>query len=518
MDTVSEKYYLDIGRASDLKNRKDYFIYRLLEILPGALVWLTLFGMVFSSIFFPVATAYFIIVFSAYWIFRAFHFSIHLVSAYLKMKKNLKTDWIEKLNELKEKKPAKSWEDVYHLIIFPTYKESPEVIRESLRALINSRYPKEKMLVVLAAEQRAGAVAEQIAGVIEKEFENKFYKLLVTRHPKDLPGEIPGKGANSSFAAKEAKEKIIDPLNIPYEKIIVSCLDADTQVFPDYFGCLAYYYLISSKPARTSFQPIPLYLNNLWTSPFFSRLVATCNVFWEMMQQQRPEKLVTFSSHAMSFKALVEINFWQKNVVSEDAGIFWKSFLFYGGDYEILPLHYPISMDCVAGKNFKETVVNQYKQQRRWAWGSEGIPYLLFGFLKNKKIPFQKKFRYAFLIIEGFWAWGTTAILLLFLGRLPGILGGEKFKDTVLAYNLPDIVSSLMTVAMAGLIVCIIVSTLLLTPRPKNYPRLKSLSMLAQWLFFPVTFIFFGAIPAIEAQTRLMLGKYLGFYAIEKSR
>ena len=518
MPSDNQKYYLDIGRASDLKNRKDYLIYRLLEILPGALVWLTLLGMVFSSIFFPRGAAYFIIVFSAFWIFRAFHFSVHLVSAYLKMKKNLKTGWIEKLDKLKEKKPAKDWEDIYHLVIFPTYKESLEVIRDSFRALINSRYPKEKIIVVLATEQRAGAAAEQIARVVAKEFENKFYKLLVTCHPKDLPGEIAGKGSNVTFAAKEVKEKIIDHLKIPYEKIIVSCFDVDTKVFPDYFGCLTYYYLISSRPAQASFQPITLYSNNLWEAKFFSRLVASLTVFWEMMQQQRPEKLTTFSSHSMGFKALVEIDFWQTNVVCEDSGIFWKSFLFYDGNYKIVPLHYPVSMDCVAGKNLKETIISLYKQQRRWASGSEGIPYLLFGFWKNKKIPFKKKFRYAFLTIEGFWSWGTTALLLLFLGRLPGFLGGEQFKNTVLAYNLSDIVGNLLTFAMVGLIVCIIISTLLLTPRPQNYSRLRSLSMVGQWFAFPVAFIFFGAFPAIEAQTRLMLAKYLGFYVVEKIR
>jgi len=509
-----EKYYLDIGRATDLKEKKERIIYRALEILPGSLIWLTFSGMIIFSIFWPKTAAYFIIVFSAWWIFRACHFSIHLISAYLKMKKNLRTAWVEKLDKL----AGKNWQEIYHLIIFPTYKENLEVIRESFRALISSRYPKERMIVVLATEEREGEFAKQKARAILQEFGDKFFKLLITCHPERIEGEIAGKGSNTSWAGRKVKEKIIDPLEIPYEKIIVSCFDADTQVFPDYFGCLTYYYLISSRPGQTSFQPIPLYLNNFWQANFFSRLVASGNVFWQMMQQQRPEKLVTFSSHSMSFKALVEMDFWQKNVVSEDAGIFWKAFLFYDGNYKIIPLHYPVSMDCVAGKTLKQAIISQYKQQRRWAFGSEGIPYLLFGFLKNKKIPWPKKFRYGFLMLEGFWAWGTTAFLLLFLGRLPGLLGGEKFKDTVLAYNLPDIASNLMTLAMIGLIVCIIISTLLLTPRPKNYPRWKSLSMIAQWLFFPVTFIFFGALPSIEAQTRLMLGKYMGFYAVEKTR
>jgi hypothetical protein len=175
-------------------------------------------------------------------------------------------------------------------------------------------------------------------------------------------------------------------------------------------------------------------------------------------------------------------------------------------------------MDCVKGRTLKKTIVNQYKQQRRWAWGSEGIPYLLFGFLKNKKISFGQKFRYAFLIIEGFWAWGTNAFLIIFLGWLPLIIGGEDFQATILAYNLPKLTGNLMTLGLIGLVICVIISLRLLSFRsfPKN--RWRTIFMLTQWIFFPFTFIFFGAIPAIDAQTRLMLGKRMSFFVTDKVR
>ena len=510
----AKKYYLDVGRASDLKNPKERMMYRAFEILPGKLVWVTLFGMVFFSWFRPVWVAYFIIAFCVYWLLRTFHFSFHLVAAYKKMKKHLKIDWLKELDQL----PVTRWQDIYHLIILPMYKEDLKVVRESFQALLKVRYPKERMIVVLATEERAGEQVRKVGEAILREFKDKFFRLLVTCHPKDIVGEIAGKGSNETWAGNKVKKEVIDPLGIPYHNIIVSCFDVDTQVFPQYFACLTYHYLTSPNPTRSSFQPIPLYLNNLWESPFFSRVVSSSNVFWQMMQQQRPEKIVTYSSHSMSFKALAEMDFWQTNVVSEDAGIFWKSFLFYDGDYRIVPLHYPISMDSCAEKSLWQTAVNQYKQQRRWAWGSEGIPYLLFGFLKNKKIPRKKEIRYMILLMEGFWAWATNAILILCLGWLPLILGGEQFKTTVLAYNLPNITRDLMTLAMVGLAVCIIISTSLLTPRPPRYSRWRSLSMVFQWFCFPVTLIIFGAIPAIDAQTRLMLGKYMGFFVTPKTR
>ena len=515
------KEYLNIGKATDLKNKKERNLFRFFETFPGAITWATLIGMFLLSWLKPVWAAFFIIAFCLFWLLRAFQMGAYLISAYKKMKTNLETDWIRRLENLEEDKykiKADSWRDIYHLVIFPMYKEEEKIVRETFSALAQARYPRENIIVVLAIEERAGEGAKKIANSISKDFSDKFFKFLITTHPADIIGEIAGKGSNESWAAKKAKEEIIDILRIPYERVVVSCLDIDSQVYPQYFSCLAYYYLTAENPTRSSYQPIPLYLNNLWESPFFSRIVSSCNVFWQMMQQQRPEKIVTYSSHSMSFKALVEMDFWQRNFVSEDSAIFWKAFLFYDGDYTVIPLHYPISMDSCAAESFWQTVFNQYKQQRRWAWGSENIPYLLFGCIKNKKISLDKKISYPFFLIEGFWAWGTNALLIFFLGWLPLFLGGREFNATVLAYSLPNITQLLMTISLGGLFICIIISTLLLTPRPSHYSRWKSFSMIVQWIFVPVTFIVFGAIPAIDAQTRLMLGKYMGFWVTEKVR
>ncbi len=515
-----DKYYLRIGKASDLKDLKERMIYRIFEIIPGALAWTTLLSVGFLSWARPVWVAFFIIVFDTYWLLKTVYLSFHLRASYFVMKKNIAADWMGKIRSFK----GKDWRDIHHLIILPIYKEPIETVRATLEAIVNSDYPEDKMFIVLGIEERAGEEAAKIAQTIKKEFGGRFNEFLITVHPKNIVGELAGKGANSTWAAKQAKKEIIDPLKISYKNIVVSCFDIDTRVYPKYFSCLTYYYLTVEKPTRTSYQPIPIYNNNIWEAPGISRVVATSATFWQMMQQQRPERLSTFSSQSLSFQALVEVDFWPVNMVSEDSRIFWKNLLFYQGDYKVIPMCYPVSMDANLASNFFKTALNVYKQQRRWGWGVENIPFLLFGFYKNAqtKIALRQKIHWIWVQFEGFWSWATNALLIFFLGWLPLYLGGEDFNITLLSYNLPRVTRVLMTLAMVGLVGSAIYSMLLLPNMPKKYSPAKKLfkrlGIMVQWILVPFTIVIFGAIPGIEAQTRLMIGKYMGFWVTPKKK
>ena len=505
------KNYLTLSKAKDLKSLKDKTLYRFLEILPGFLSWSTLLGALVLSWLSPIVVAIFIILFDFYWLLKISYLSFHQMTSFKKMKENLATNWLEKLNQIKE------WKQIYHLIILPFYKEEKEIVESSCQTIADCKYPKDKMIVMLAVEERAGKEAREIAEELEKKFSSNFFKFLITIHPENLPDEVAGKGSNTAWAIEQAKQKIIEPLQIKKENILVSTFDIDTKPYPQYFSCLTYHYLTVKNPKYHSYQPIPIYNNNVWTAPAFSRVIATSGTFWQMMQQERPEILVTYSSHSTPFVVLDEVGY-PKNVVSDDSRIFWKAYLSYDGNYKVLPLHYPVSMDAVLAENLGKTIINQYKQQRRWAWGCNDIPFMLFGFLKNKKIALSKKITYSLSVLDGFWSWATASFLIFLLGWLPLMLGGEKFNITLLSYNLPRITANLMRISMIGMIVSSIISLLILPPKPKKIGKFKNLSIVLQWLLLPITLIIFGGIPSLDAQTRLMLKKYLGFWVTEKVR
>ena len=499
-----------IGRASQLTGR-DRVLYRMLEMVPATLAWGTILGSILLSYFVPIWMAFFIIAFDIYWLLKTLYLSAHLRGNWKRMKFHMKLDWQKKLQE-----DGLSYGHIKHMVIYPYYKEDYEVIEKGIKALDDCEYDNKKIFIVLAPEKRAGEGAIAIAQRLKERYASSFGNFYIAPHPDDLPGEMPGKGSNIAYAIEEARINVLDKEKINYKDVIVSAFDIDTVIYPEYFGCLTWHFLTTENPYRASFQPVPLYNNNIWDAPSLSRVVASSGTFWQMIQQERPEKLATFSSHSVSFQTLYEIGYWQKNMVSEDSRIYWNAFIAYDGDYKVVPLSYPVSLDANLAPGFFRTVTNIYKQQRRWGWGVENVPYILYNFIKNKKIPLYKKIRIAFAQLEGFWSLATNPLLIFLLGWLPVTIGSPEFKASVLAFNLPDFTRNIMLIAMIGLVVSAIISLSFLPPRPQGKGKHRYAFMFLQWILIPFTITFFGAIPGLEAQTRLFLGKYMGFWVTPK--
>jgi len=533
--------------------RKEKKILRFFEILPGATSWAIIIFPFFLSFYFPKSLAYFIIAFDFYWLIKAVFMGTYLVSAYLHMMRDKKIDWfkrckkldsldqyilektksliqaswwerrkkreeITQLIHLKERGTVyrKSWKDIYNIVLLPHYKDEYKILRSAVKSLIDANYPTNKTIVVIALEGREeGEEKFEKFRRIKKEFGSHFMDIFYTLH-KDKEGELKGKSANINFAGKEIK-KYIDKKKISYDNVIVSAFDGDTRVSKEYFGCLVYKYLINEERTKRTYQPVPLFNNNIWEVPFLTRIVALGSSFWQMIESCRPYRLINFSSQAMSLKTLVDIDFWDEKIVSEDSKQFYRAFFHYHGDHKAVPLFTPVHMDAVLGDNLWDTLKNQYLQKRRWAWGVENFPYAAMEFIKHKEISFWKKFRVIFRLFRGSVEWATASLLIAFAGWMPFLLN-PSFRSSVLAYNLPIMARNILTLAWIGIFISTLISILLLPPRPKKYSRWKYLEMIIQWVFIPVTAIFYGSIPAIDAQTRLMLGGRfrLGFWVTPK--
>ena len=485
-----------------------YGKYRALEIIPGLLSWGILSAAVISAFVVPTVAVVFIIVFDLYWMLRVFYFIIHVLVSYTQYRRSLKINWYELLTGLA------NWDKVYHLILLPTYKEDLPILEEAMESLLRAQYRKDRLIVVLGGEERDQKNFLRYKEDLEKRYKHQFAALLFTLHPSDLPGEIPGKGSNMRHMGLEVQKYFAGRPDIHPDDVVVSAFDVDTIAHPQYLACLAYMFRTVDKPHRSSYQPITLFSNNIWSATAPVRVAAFGTVFWLFSELVRPERMWTFSSHSMSWKMLTEVGFWEPDLVSEDSRIFMQGFLHYDGDYRVTPIFLPVSMDAVAGNTYWESLVALYKQQRRWAWGVEHFPYMLTQFKHHPKLPRKAKLRYIFNHLEGMFTWATAPFLIFVLGYLPFLTVDNA--ESALFVNSPYTLQFMMRGATLGVFVTGALSFFLLPMRPSRAPRWNWLLMLAQWALLPVTFIVFGALPALDAQTRFMLGKYLGFNVTKK--
>lgn len=517
--------------------------------------WSVLIGPIVLSLVWPVAVAYFIIAFDLMWLLKSFRMSLGLVEGYLNLKKSEKVDWQKRLAELEDiessyagyqKKLATaskpSWfglarkskdrpkferlkrefsriediyshkttlikpSEIYHVIITAVYNESLDVLRPSLEAILKSEYDPKKIIFVLAYEQRGGEQTAKNARTLEREYSKKFGGYLSICHPDGMQGELKGKGANITYAGHIVKtyleDRKIDPINA-----VVTTLDSDHRPDPKYLPYLTYEYCINPNRTHFSYQPIAMFLNNIWDAPAPMRVIATGNSFWLLMESVRHYRLRNFAAHAQSMQTLLDTDFWSVTTIVEDGHQYWRTFYAYDGDHLVEPLYVPVYQDAVLAESYRKTFITQYKQIRRWAYGASDIPFVVVNNLKNPKIPFFKKWIQFFRLSEGHLSWATAPLILTFAAWAP-LLINSNFTRQVLAHQLPVAASRILTIALVGQFITICLSLLTLPPRPKHYHKAKIIFMIFQWVLIPVTSIVFGCTAALDSQTRLMFGRY----------
>ncbi|MEX2006559.1 MAG: glycosyltransferase family 2 protein [Candidatus Saccharimonadales bacterium] len=507
--------------------------YRLFEILPGALTWLILLLPVILGKYNPKLAAYFIVLYLLIWFARAIGLNIRSFQGWRVMNQHRRLPWKKLNNDLQllaaKSKDAPDWharnlervrlklgsnrikpKDIYHAVIIAFVDESREVLEPTVQSVVAADYDSKKIMLFLAYEERAGEASRDLAQSLIAQYGHHFFHAQAIGHPADIPGEVIGKGGNITFAGRQAakfiKDQKIDPMHV-----LVTTLDSDNRPDKQYFGALTYTYCSTEDPRHSSYQPIPMFLNNIWDAPAPMRVIATGNSFWMIIQAMRPHSLRNFSAHAQPLAALVDTDFWSTRTIVEDGHQYWRTYFRYDGHHEVYPIYVPIYQDAVLTSNYLRTLKAQFIQIRRWAWGASDIAYVAYnGFIRKSQIPKHKVAAKFLRLLEGHISWSTAPLILLFSALIPFFLNPESY----LTNQLPQVASRLQTAAMVGILITLFLSMKSLPPKPERYKRRRTLWMIIQWIYLPLTTVTFSASAAIYSQTRLMFGRYLGKFDV----
>ncbi len=495
-------------------------LFRLLEIVPGLTVWCVLilpFILAFHS---PTAVILFVLIFDLYWLIKSLNYAYILVRGYIHVKQTLATNWTKKLAEtlaMHQQNPdaVPDWRQVYHAVILTAYKEDPQVLKASVQSILDTTYPKNRLIVVLATEGRDTAEAHAAAHELAQLYRGQVADIFVTEHPDDIAGEMKAKGANATWAAKELTRHI-EKRGISPALVIVTTADADTRFIASYFDRLAYAFVTAPDRLHCAYQPAPMYFNNIWRAPFLSRILALGDTFWIMVESVRDWRLVTFSTHAFVLQTLQEIDYWCTSIVNEDSRQFFRASFHYNGRFRVIPLFIPVYMDAVLANTFPRSLKNLYLQKQRWAYGTEHFPYIVLESMRHKQMPLLDRLALIYRSFEGNFTWATSSYFITVVGWLPFLLS-PHFSNQLVALNFQRFTRDILTLTWIGLFISIYLTLSLIPKQPGRASFLAHIGMAAQWIAVPISALLFSSIPAIDAQTRLALGKYIGFRVTEKS-
>ena len=513
--------------------------YRFFEMVPGIVSWGSIILLVVLSLFNPILAGIYILLIIVTLLIKATGIAYHTLVGSSRLNKAQKVDWHQRLmdlndpeaalkrvtahptKELGERQHAENLRlmanstseypkpsDVYHAVIIATYNESYEVLQPTIESVVSGTFETKQIILVIAYEERGGRAIEGTVKQLRDEYAHRFKALEIVKHPKNLPDEVVGKGGNITYAGQYLA-KWLNKQKIAYQDVIVTTLDSDNRPHATYFDYVAYEFIVHDDRKHLAFQPVSLFLNNIWDVPAPMRVVATGNSFWNIISSMRPHTLRNFASHSQPMEALVEMDFWSKRTIVEDGHQYWRSWFYFGGKYDVIPIYVPIYQDAVLSDTYIKTLKAQFVQLRRWAYGASDVPYVATRiFTKNRNVPFWAGFTRLIRLLDGHVTLASVSIIVTFGGWVPLFINSEASRS-VAANQLPEVLSVLQRIAMIGIIISVFLSLKMLPPRPARYKRHRTIGMVLQWFLMPITAICYSSFAAFYSQTRLLFGKYL---------
>lgn len=457
----------------------------------------------------PVVVAYFILLFNIYWFYQSLQIAISSIISHTRIQAAKVYDWMGDVRGFPD------WQKVRHVIIIPTYKEPIHILERTLTSIAEQEFPPTQIIPVLAMEEKEPEEDRNSKfQILDSKFGKAFGKLFMTVHKLET-GEVAGKASNERFAAMWIKENYIDPNKLDIDYFTITSCDADHKFHPKHFANLTYKFLDNPNRYKMFWQPSVMFYNNIWEIPAITRVPNTLMTIWNLSQLPRRDRLINAQNYSLSFKLLDEVGYWDADKIPEDWGIFFKAFYKMGGGIEVEPIYLPLLADAAQSSSLWKTLVNQYQQIQRWAWGVSDDPWIIKNYLLTKNIPFWDKTTRLMQVIWAHFLWPVNWFIITLGITIPTLLN-PAFGRTVLGYTVPKLSSFILTISLVFLAITIVIDNMHKPARPQKVPFWRMLLTPFEFILMPIAGFFFSALPGIDAHTRLMLGKYIQYKVTEK--
>jgi cellulose synthase/poly-beta-1,6-N-acetylglucosamine synthase-like glycosyltransferase len=483
------------------------FLRRVLEVLPGLAVWAAITAPVWAALAAPLWLGFFLVLFSAYWFWKSVQFAAGVVVGFWQLHQAQGRDWEAAASALP------GYTRLRHLVIVPTYGESEEILADTLHYLATQEAPLERVSVVLAFEGRDPNAPARAAHLAAR-FSALFEHFLVTFHP-DVPGEARGKSSNLAWAGRQVAEELIATGRLDPRHLLVTVCDADSRLHRKYLAALGYAALSHPDGPLHLFQPAILFYANHWRLPAPLRALNSIYSLYELSRMVPSHRLVTQSTYSLSWAAASEVGFWDPDVIPEDSHMFFKLFFHFGRRVKVRPIFLPVYADAAEGPTLWRTLVNHYQQIQRWAWGVSDVPYIVVSAFRARHLPWYLRLARVAWYLEEHLVWPSHWFILTLGGLLPPLLN-PSYASSAPAVWQAGLISALMALCLPCLVVVLLADWRLRPQHPNGEDVVDTLLGWAAYALLPLVSLPLSSIPALDAHTRLLLGRYLEYRATEK--
>lgn len=490
-----------------LVHRYPHLVVRAIEMLFPLTTWSILTLPLWLSPFHPAIVAYFILTFDVYFLYKSLTVTIHSTISYLTLKRLSHVDWQQLARKLPE------FHKIHHAVILTNYKESTEKVRRTLEYLAAQDFPTSRIIIILAMEGREGNDAKIRAKELIRYFASTFETIEACFHPV-IAGEVVGKASNSAWAGKYLS-RLIRKKGIDLNYVTVTSCDADSLLPAKYFSYLTHAFLTDRQRFfHFYWAPVLLY-SNFWEVALPVRLQATIASIMRLSSLSKSDSLMQISTYSLSLMMLEKIGYWDTDIIPEDWHIFLQAFFTLGEKVKTMPIYLTVSRDAVNSTSFIRSIRSRYEQEKRWAWGVTDVPYALSKLFDSRHIPLLPKIFRVYHVVETHLFWPTSFFILTLGASIPALVN-PVFSRTALGHNLPRMSGLILTITTSFIAMLIFIDLKSRPKRPLHFSVAKTPLLLFQWVLLPVVSFFLSALPALEAHTRLLLGKRLEYKVTEK--
>ena len=406
---------------------------------------------------------------------------------------------------------------VHHVVLIPTYKEPIAILVRTLRALAVQENAQQQLTVVLALEESEKDGAAK-ARQLQSQFEGQFAHFLVTFHPAGLPNEVAGKGSNENWAARRAKEELVDRLGLPIENMTLTSCDADSVFNPYYFATLAQLFVADPNRHRRFWQSPMRFDNNTWQLAAPLRLLAFFMNATLGSELADPLTIdLPISTYSLSFKLADEAAYWDGAVIAEDWHMFLRCLFATGGEVSLRPIFLPTSADSAIGDTPRQAMMNTYQQRLRHAWGAQDVGYVLQQWRRSPQTPFAIKLLYLSKVVHDHVVLttsglvvGAVSLLLLAMHGASNIAQPGPLRALVSVATVGNIAVGVGMVAVA------LSEHLLCRRRSPGWRPAALIGDMFMWPFLPFITIGLAGMPVLHAQAKLLFASPLIYVATPK--